>query len=45
VNSAVTGNRRSLGGRFNFRERIRDRDTAVYSILLVVAILFPIVDI
>jgi branched-chain amino acid transport system permease protein len=31
--------------RFNLRERIRDRDTAVYGILLIVAILFPIVDI
>ena len=37
------------GGRrprlFNIRERIRDRDTATYGILLVAAILFPIVDI
>jgi len=31
--------------RFNLRERIRDRDTAVYSILVIAAILFPIVDI
>jgi branched-chain amino acid transport system permease protein len=30
--------------RLNLRERIRDRDTAVYSILMIVAILFPMVD-
>ena len=45
MSTAVSGNRRSLPGRFNLRERIRDRDTAVYSILLMVAVLFPIVDI
>jgi len=37
--------RRSLPARFNLRKRLRDRDTAVYSILLIVAILFPIIDI
>jgi branched-chain amino acid transport system permease protein len=36
---------RSLRGRLNLRERIRDRDTATYGILLIAAILFPIVDI
>ena len=30
---------------FNLRERIRDRDTAVYGILIIVALLFPIVTI
>ena len=30
---------------FNIRERIRDRDTATYGLLLAAAILFPIVDI
>ncbi len=33
---------RSLLGRLHLRERIRDRDTAVYTVLLVVALVFPI---
>jgi branched-chain amino acid transport system permease protein len=45
VSQAAPARRPSLSRRFNLRERIRDRDTAVYSILLIVAILFPIVDI
>ncbi len=36
---------RSLVARLSLRERIRDRDAAVYGILLIVAVLFPIVDI
>jgi len=36
---------RSLFARLRLRERIRDRDAAVYGILVIVAILFPIVDI
>jgi len=36
---------RSLLARLSLRERIRDRDTAVYGILLIAAVLFPIVDI
>ena len=35
----------SIVRRFNLRERIRDRDTATYGILLIAAVLFPIVDI
>src|SRR5690348_16468994 len=33
---------RSLLGRLHLRERMRDRDTAVYTVLLVVALEFPI---
>ena len=36
---------RSPFARLRLRERIRDRDAAVYGILVIVAILFPIVDI
>ena len=45
MNQAATAKSPSPPRRFNLRERIRDRETAVYSILLIVAILFPIVDI
>jgi branched-chain amino acid transport system permease protein len=45
VSQAATAKSPSPPRRFNLRERIRDRETAVYSILLIVAILFPIVDI
>jgi len=43
--TTATRGRRSFLGPFRLRERIRDRDTAVYSILLIGAVLFPIVDI
>src|SRR5882672_9371735 len=36
---------RSLIARLGLRERIRDRDAAVYGILLIAALLFPIIDI
>jgi branched-chain amino acid transport system permease protein len=45
VSQAAPAGRPSLSGRFKLRERIRDRDTAVYSILLIIAVLFPIIDI
>jgi branched-chain amino acid transport system permease protein len=45
VSQAATAKSPSPPRRFNLRERIRDRETAVYSILLIIAILFPIVDI
>jgi branched-chain amino acid transport system permease protein len=45
VSQAATVKSPSPLRRFNLRERIRDRETAVYSILLIIAILFPIVDI
>jgi branched-chain amino acid transport system permease protein len=35
----------SIARRLNLRDRIRDRDTAVYGILLIGAVLFPIIDI
>src|SRR5438445_2443560 len=44
MSQAGTANRSPLR-LFNLRERIRDRDTAVYGILLLGAILFPIVEI
>jgi branched-chain amino acid transport system permease protein len=45
VSQVAAAKRPSPLKRFNLRERIRDRETAVYSILLIVAVLFPIVDI
>jgi branched-chain amino acid transport system permease protein len=42
--SNATLTRRPTGG-FRLRERIRDRDTAVYGILILVALVFPIVSI
>src|SRR5947207_14996133 len=36
---------RSLIARLGLRERIRDRDTAVYGVLIIVALLFPMVTI
>ena len=36
---------RAVFTRFHLRERIRDRDAAVYGILLIAALLFPIIDI
>ncbi len=36
---------RALYARLRLRERIRDRDAAVFGILLIVALVFPIVDI
>src|SRR6266516_1919638 len=44
MSQAGTANRSPLR-MFKLRERIRDRDTAVYGILLLGAILFPIVEI
>jgi len=44
MSQAGTANRSPLR-LFNLRERIRDRDAAVYGILLLGAILFPIVEI
>ncbi len=44
MSQATTARRPPLRERFNLRERIRDRDTAVYGLLLIGAILFPIVD-
>src|SRR5712691_10640073 len=43
--ATTTGGRRPVLAPLRLRERIRDRDTAVYSILLIGAVLFPIVDI
>src|SRR5207302_9510502 len=37
--------RPTLRDRLNIRERIRDRDTAVYGILIIVAVLFPLVTV
>ena len=37
--------RRSFFARLHLRERIRDRDTAVYSILLIAALIFPMASI
>jgi len=45
VSQAATAGRRGSPGRFNLRERIRDRDTAVYGVLIIVALLFPMVTI
>src|SRR6266508_1409418 len=44
-NSTTTAGRRSLAARLNLRERIRDRDTAVYGILLIGALIFPLATI
>jgi branched-chain amino acid transport system permease protein len=43
--ATATGRRRPFLDPFRLRQRIRDRDTAVYSILLIGAVMFPIVDI
>jgi branched-chain amino acid transport system permease protein len=40
----AAGKRRSLFARLNLRERIRDRDQAVYGVLLLVALVFPWAD-
>jgi len=45
VSTGTTPKRGSLLGRLPFRDRIRDRDAAVYGILLLVAIVFPIITI
>jgi branched-chain amino acid transport system permease protein len=45
MSTGTTPKRGSLLGRLPFRERIRDRDAAVYGILLLVAIVFPIITI
>jgi branched-chain amino acid transport system permease protein len=45
VSTGTTPKRGPLLGRLPFRERIRDRDAAVYGILLLVAIVFPIITI
>jgi branched-chain amino acid transport system permease protein len=43
--NTTTAGRRSLAARLNLRERIRDRDTAVYGILLIGALVFPLATI
>jgi len=43
--ATTAGGRRPFLTPFRLRERIRDRDAAVYGILLIGAVLFPIVDI
>src|SRR6266700_3904667 len=45
MSTGTTPKRGPLLGRLPFRERIRDRDAAVYGILLLVAIVFPIITI
>jgi branched-chain amino acid transport system permease protein len=40
--NTTTAGGRSLAARLNLRERIRDRDTAVYGILLIGAVVFPL---
>jgi branched-chain amino acid transport system permease protein len=40
----ASGRRRSLFGRLHLRERIRDRDQAIYGILLLGALAFPAVE-
>jgi len=45
VSTGTTPKRGPLLGRLPFRDRIRDRDAAVYGILLLVAIIFPIITI
>ena len=45
MSTGTTPKRGSLLGRLPFRDRIRDRDAAVYGILLLVAIVFPIITI
>jgi branched-chain amino acid transport system permease protein len=45
MSNASLAKRPSQGRRFNFRERIKDRDTAVYGILILFAIVFPVVTI
>ena len=44
VASNAAPKRPPLSVRMRFRERIRDRDTAIYGILLVAALAFPMVD-
>jgi len=44
VSNAAPARRRSLRERIGFRERIRDRDTAVYGILILLALMFPLVS-
>jgi ABC-type branched-subunit amino acid transport system permease subunit len=41
MNQAAKRPPRSILGRLRLRERIRDRDTALYGILLIVALVFP----
>jgi branched-chain amino acid transport system permease protein len=41
MNQAAKQPPRSILGRLRLRERIRDRDTALYGILLIVALVFP----
>jgi branched-chain amino acid transport system permease protein len=41
VREPTAAKRRSLMGRLHLRERIRDRDQAIYGILLIGALLFP----
>ena len=45
MSTGTTPKRGPLLGRLPFRDRIRDRDAAVYGILLLVAIIFPIITI
>src|SRR5438093_7228273 len=44
MSNAAPARRRSLRERIGFRERIRDRDTAVYGILILLALMFPLVS-
>jgi branched-chain amino acid transport system permease protein len=44
VSNAAPARGRSLRERIGFRERIRDRDTAVYGILILLALMFPLVS-
>jgi branched-chain amino acid transport system permease protein len=44
VTEPTTAQRRSLLGRLHFRERIRDRDQAIYMILLIAAVVLPWAD-
>ena len=41
----AAGKRRSLLTRLHLRERIKDRDQAIYGILLLAALIFPMADI
>src|SRR5438046_6411991 len=44
MSNRVAAPPRSVWARFRLRERIRDRDTAIYGLLLLVALLFPAIS-
>src|SRR5437870_4708740 len=45
MSTRPAGKRRSLLPPIRFRERIRDRDTAIYGVLIIIALIFPLATI